>query len=136
MTGSDLRNRYICSQILKKFKVEGIIYQYRNKKKINSNLSTSKKEKKLLSSLGEDIGLLFQLSDDFLDKKGSRKLMGKPVRKDNKKGKSTLLKLMGDKKAFLYAESLKKNILNKLRKHGKNARELINTINFIFERKF
>ena len=62
--------------------------------------------------------------------------MGKPVKKDNKKGKSTLLKLMGEKKAILYAKSLKKNILNKLRKHGKNARELINTINFIFERKF
>ena len=45
-------------------------------------------------------------------------------------------KLMGEKKASLFAESLKKNILNKLRKHGKNARELINTINFIFERKF
>ena len=96
----------------------------------------SEKEKKLLSSLGEDIGLLFQLSDDFLDKKGSSKLMGKPVKNDSKKGKSTLLKLMGDKRAFLYAESLKKNILNKLGKHGKNAKDLINTINFIFERKF
>ena len=30
----------------------------------------NEKEKKLLSSLGEDIGLLFQLSDDFLDKRG------------------------------------------------------------------
>jgi len=96
----------------------------------------NEKEKKLLSSLGEDIGLLFQLSDDFLDKKGSSKLMGKPVKKDNKKGKSTLLNLMGEKKAFLYAEILKKNILNKLGKHGKNAKELIKTINFIFERKF
>jgi len=96
----------------------------------------NEKEKKLLSSLGEDIGLLFQLSDDFLDKRGSSKLMGKPVRKDNKKGKSTLLNLMGEKKAFLYAESLRKNILNKLGKHGKKAKELINTINFIFERKF
>ena len=93
-------------------------------------------EKKRLSSLGEDIGLLFQLSDDFLDKKGSSKLMGKPVKKDNKKGKSTLLKLMGEKKALFYAENLKKNILNKLGKHGKKAKELINTINFIFERKF
>ncbi len=94
------------------------------------------KEKKLLSSLGEDIGLLFQLSDDFLDKRGSSKLMGKPVKKDNKKGKSTLLKLMGDKKAFLYADNLKKNILRKLVKHGKKAKDLINTINFIFERKY
>ena len=96
----------------------------------------NEKEKKLLSSLGEDIGLLFQLSDDFLDKRGSSKLMGKPVKKDNKKGKSTLLKLMGDKKAFLYANNLKKNILRKLVKHGKKAEDLINTINFIFERKY
>jgi farnesyl diphosphate synthase len=98
--------------------------------------SKNEKEKKLLSSLGEDIGLLFQLSDDFLDKKGSSKLMGKPVKKDNKKGKSTLLKLMGDKKAFLYADNLKKNILRKLVKHGKKAEDLINTINFIFDRKY
>ena len=76
----------------------------------------SVKEKKLFSSLGEDIGLLFQLSDDFLDKKGSSKLMGKPVKKDYKKGKSTLLKLMGEKKAFLYAENLKKKIQSLLKK--------------------
>ena len=54
-----------------------------------------KKEKKLLGKLGEDIGLLFQLADDFLDLKGSKKLVGKPIRKDNKKGKSTLISLMG-----------------------------------------
>ena len=68
----------------------------------------NKKEKKLLESLGEDIGLLFQLADDFLDRKGSKKLVGKPVKKDNKKGKSTILNLMGEKKAYLYANNLKK----------------------------
>ena len=55
-------------------------------------------EKKFLANLGEEIGLLFQLADDFLDKKGSKKILGKPVKKDNKKGKSTLLNLMGEKK--------------------------------------
>ena len=93
-------------------------------------------EKKYLSSVGEDIGLLFQLADDFLDKKGSKNLVGKPVKKDNKKGKSTLLKLMGEKQAYLYAINLKKKILRKLEKHGKKAKELINTIEFILERKF
>ena len=93
-------------------------------------------EKKYLGSVGEDIGLLFQLADDFLDKKGSKNLVGKPVKKDNKKGKSTLLKLMGEKQAYLYAINLKKKILRKLEKHGKKARELINTIEFILERKF
>ncbi len=94
------------------------------------------KEKKSLSILGDEIGLLFQLTDDFLDKKGSKKLLGKPVKKDNKKGKSTLLNLIGEKKAYLYTNKLKKKILRKLEKHGKNAKELTNTINFILERKF
>ena len=94
------------------------------------------KEKKFLSNLGEEIGLLFQLTDDFLDIKGSRKKTGKPVKKDNKKGKSTLLKLMGEKKAYMFATNLKRKILLKLEKHGKNAKELIDTIKFILERKY
>jgi farnesyl diphosphate synthase len=89
-----------------------------------------------LSYLGEDIGLLFQLADDFLDYKGSKKLVGKPVKKDNKKGKSTLLNLMGENKAYIYANNLKKKILRKLEKHGKKAEELTNTIEFILERNF
>ena len=95
-----------------------------------------KQEKKFLSILGEEIGLLFQLADDFLDNKGSKKLVGKPVQKDKKKGKSTLLNLMGEKKAYLYANNLKIKILRKLKKHGKKAEELIKTIEFILERKF
>ena len=94
------------------------------------------KEKKFLSNLGEEIGLLFQLADDFLDIKSSKKLAGKPVKKDNKKGKSTLLNLMGEKKAYLYAFNLKKKILLKLKKHGKKAMNLTNTIEFILGRNF
>ena len=94
------------------------------------------KDKLFLSNLGEEIGLLFQLADDFLDYKGSKKLLGKPVKKDHKKGKSTLLNLMGEKKAYLFANNLKRKILRKLEKHGKSAKELISTIEFILERKF
>ena len=96
----------------------------------------SNKEKNFLKNLGEEIGLLFQLADDFLDKKGSTKLLGKSVKKDSKKGKQTLLSLMGEKKAYLYANNLKKKILRKLKKHGKKAKELKRTIEFILERKF
>jgi len=94
------------------------------------------KEIFFLSNLGEDIGLLFQLADDFLDVRGSKKLTGKPVKKDNKKGKSTLLNLIGEKKAYLYAFNLKKKILRKLEKHGRKAQDLINTIEFILGRNF
>mgnify|MGYP001163681384 FL=1 len=94
------------------------------------------KEKKFLSILGEEIGLLFQLTDDFLDIKGNKKLVGKPINKDSKKGKSTLINLMGYKKAHIFANNLKKKILLKLKKHGKKAKDLSDTINFIFGRNF
>ena len=79
---------------------------------------------------------MFQLADDFLDLKGSKKLLGKPIKKDNKKGKSTLINLLSYKKAHKYAEKKKKKILLKLKKHGKNSSNLIETINFIKERNF
>tara|TARA_X000000368_G_scaffold331971_1_gene269110 strand:+ start:2573 stop:3448 length:876 start_codon:yes stop_codon:yes gene_type:complete len=94
------------------------------------------KEKKFLSTLGEDIGLLFQFADDFLDIKGSKKLAGKPIKKDNKKGKSTLINLMGYEKAYKYADNLKKKILHKLKKRGKKAKDLTDTIEFILGRNF
>ena len=94
------------------------------------------KELKSLSKLGEDIGLLFQLADDFIDFKGSKKIAGKSTKKDQKKGKSTLISLMGYQKANSYALELKKNILSKLQKHGKKAKDLINTVEFILDRNF
>ena len=41
--------------------------------------------------IGLDIGLLFQIIDDFLDYSGSEKNIGKKTRKDKKKGKATLI---------------------------------------------
>ena len=96
----------------------------------------SNKEKKFLSTLGEEIGLLFQLADDFLDIKGQKNLVGKPTKKDHKKGKSTLINLMGYKKANIYANNLKKKILLKLKKHGKKANDLSDIIEFILGRNF
>ena len=94
------------------------------------------REKFFLSILGEEIGLLFQLADDFLDIKGNKKLVGKPINKDGKKGKSTLINLMGYEKAHIYANNLKRKILLKLKKHGKKAKDLSDVIHFILGRNF
>ncbi len=96
----------------------------------------SKKEKLFLSNLGEEIGLLFQLADDFLDVVGSKKIVGKPTKKDNKKGKSTLINLIGYEKTLKIANNLKKKILLKLKKHGKKGKDLVDTIEFILRRNF
>ena len=93
-------------------------------------------KKNSFGKLGEEIGLLFQLTDDFLDLKGSKKLIGKSTKKDNKKGKSTLINLMGYTNAFNYAEKLKKKILLNLKKHGKNAKDLTRIVEFILKRNF
>ena len=99
----------------------------------------SKKEKKNLAILGEEIGLLFQLADDFLDIKSSKKITGKLTKKDKKKGKSTLISLIGYKKAYNYASSLRTKILKKLKKmkkQKKKTNDLNYMIEFILERNF
>jgi farnesyl diphosphate synthase len=63
-------------------------------------------------------------------------LAGKPIKKDQKKGKSTLISLVGYNKAFNFANKLKKNILRRLEKHGTKANDLINTVEFILGRNF
>lgn len=47
MCGSDLRNRYVCSQIIKKYNIDGIIYQKRSKKRTSFPKKISNEEKKL-----------------------------------------------------------------------------------------
>ena len=96
----------------------------------------SKKANIELVKLGEDIGLLFQLADDFLDVKGKSKYTGKKVNKDKKKGKSTIINLVGYNYAYDYAINLKKKILRNLEKHGNKANELKDIISFILERKY
>ena len=89
-----------------------------------------------LIKLGEDIGLLFQLADDFLDVRGKSKYTGKTVNKDKKKGKSTIVNLVGYNYAYDYAINLKRIILRKIEKHGNKANDLKNIVNFILERKY
>ena len=96
----------------------------------------NKSELKLMSKFGEDIGLLFQITDDLLDRKGKKKKIGKSTGKDKKKGKSTLISLLGVNNTIKFAKELRIKILRKLKKHGKKANELVKTINFVFERNF
>tara|TARA_B100000029_G_scaffold505670_1_gene586742 strand:- start:399 stop:1271 length:873 start_codon:yes stop_codon:yes gene_type:complete len=92
--------------------------------------------KKEVADLGEEIGLLFQIADDFLDLKGSKKNVGKPVNKDNKKGKSTLIKSLGYNRTLKFALSRKKLIISKLEKYGNKSKDLIRVVNFILDRSY
>ena len=94
------------------------------------------KTKMEMISSGEEMGLLFQITDDLLDLKGNKKNTGKPVNKDKKKGKSTLIKLLGYNKTLEFALRRKKLIIKKLKKYGNKSKKLIETINFILNRSY
>ena len=96
----------------------------------------SLKTQKEMSKVGEELGLLFQIADDLLDIKGYKKNTGKPVKKDKKKGKSTLIKLFGYEKTLEFALDRKKTIINKLKKYGKKSNKLIEVSDFILNRSF
>jgi len=98
--------------------------------------SAEKKTIREMSKIGEELGLLFQITDDLLDVKGIKKNVGKPVKKDKRKGKSTLIKLLGYKKTLEFALRRKKMIMDKLKKYGNRSNELIRTINFILDRNY
>jgi len=97
-------------------------------------LSKKKKYLKLFNSIGSKIGLLFQIADDLIDYSGSTKKAGKKTRKDLKKGKATLIGLLGYKNTVKYGDRLKLEILNKIKKFGNKSKDLSDTINYILIR--
>ena len=94
----------------------------------------NKSEIKKFENLGSDIGLLFQVADDLIDHKGSLYTAGKKTGKDKKKGKATLISLLGHKNTIKYANKLIFKINNKLKKYGSKSKDLSATLNYILNR--
>ena len=88
---------------------------------------------KKLEKIGYEIGLLFQIVDDLIDCRGNSKKAGKKTKKDQKKGKATLISFLGYQNTVIYAYKLKVDILKKLAIFGKSE-NLKNTIQLISER--
>ena len=97
-------------------------------------LTNKKDQIKKFSIIGEKIGLLFQIADDLIDYSSTSKTAGKKTNKDSKRGKATLISLLGYKNAIKYASKLKKEIFNSLVSYGNNASDLKETIEFILSR--
>ena len=92
-------------------------------------------KRKILKKIGSDIGLLFQITDDLIDYKGDSKTAGKPTRKDKKKGKPTLVNLLGYKRTLTFAKSLKNKINKNVKNYGTKSKDLLESIEFILNRK-
>ena len=95
----------------------------------------SKNEIRKFENIGSEIGLLFQVADDLIDFKGSLLSAGKKTGKDKKKGKATLISLLGYKNTIKYANNLILKINNKLRKYGSKSKQLSETLDYILKRQ-
>jgi farnesyl diphosphate synthase len=93
-----------------------------------------KEEIKEFENIGADIGLLFQVADDLIDYKGDSSTVGKKTGKDKKKGKATLISLLGHKNTIKYANKLILKINNKLKKYGSKSNNLSETLDYILNR--
>jgi len=96
----------------------------------------SLKKRKLLNKIGLDIGLLFQITDDLIDFKGNKKVVGKSTQKDKKKGKPTLVNLIGYKRTLNFTYNLKKKIRKKIIKYGIKSDDLLHSVDFIMNRRY
>ena len=92
------------------------------------------KEIKIFENIGADIGLLFQIADDLIDNRGSLLVAGKKTGKDRKKGKATLISLLGYKNTIKYANNLIFEINGKLKKYGSRSKNLFETLEYILNR--
>ena len=93
-------------------------------------------KRKELKEVGKDIGLLFQVVDDLIDYKGDSDIVGKPTGNDKKKGKATLINLLGYKNTLGFAKNLKNKIDKKIKKYGPKSNELLDSVDFVLKRKF
>ncbi|WP_435151424.1 polyprenyl synthetase family protein [Candidatus Pelagibacter bacterium nBUS_44] len=93
------------------------------------------KEIKFFENIGSDIGLLFQIADDLIDFKGNSKIAGKKTGKDQKKGKATLIGLLGYMNAIKYCDRIILKTNENLKKYGSNSKNIKETLNYILHRE-
>ena len=93
-------------------------------------------KRKKLKEIGIDIGLLFQIVDDLIDYKEDKVIVRDPNKNDKKKGKATLVNLIGYEKTVNFSKNLKNKIEKKIKKYGTEANDLLESIEFILNRKY
>ena len=92
------------------------------------------KDVKFFEKIGSQIGVLFQIADDLIDYQGSSKMAGKKTGKDIKKGKATLISLLGYSNSIKYCDKIILDINRNLKIYGSKSKKLKDTLEFILNR--
>ena len=95
----------------------------------------SQREIIFFENIGANIGLLFQIADDLIDYKGKSNIAGKKTGKDKKKGKATLISLLGYENAIRYSNKIKSKTIYDLKEYSSNSKDISETLDYILNRK-
>ena len=77
---------------------------------------------------------MFQIADEIIDFRGNAKIAGKKTGKDQKKGKATLISLLGYNNAIKYCDKIILDINKKLKGYGTKMKDIEETLNYILYR--
>jgi len=89
-----------------------------------------------LSRYAHDVGLTFQMVDDLLDAEGAVRDTGKAVGKDKDRGKVNFVTVMGIEATRERVRMLASQAKRHLAIFGPRARVLLDTVDFIVERRY
>jgi len=87
-----------------------------------------------LDTYGRNLGLAFQIVDDLLDARGDRKVLGKAVEKDAKRGKLTFPGLLGIRESERRARELIDQACRAIVPFGPRALSLESLARYVLER--
>jgi farnesyl diphosphate synthase len=97
--------------------------------------SADQQQMSSLALFGENLGLIFQITDDLLDVEGNEVQMGKAVGKDADRGKGTLVGLMGTEGSRTEARRLADEAVKALEIFGSEAKLLQSVTDFVLDRR-
>jgi farnesyl diphosphate synthase len=87
-----------------------------------------------LHGYAHDMGLAYQIIDDWLDVAGDPAVVGKRVKKDADAGKATLIQVLGIERARGHARMLAEQAVRHLQPFGEEAALLRGVASFVVER--
>ena len=89
-----------------------------------------------LESIGEDLGLAYQLQDDLLNATSTTAILGKKAGSDQAKQKATAVSLFGSEWTQNRIATLQDSLVQRLTSIPFSNAELLSTFEVIFKRKF
>jgi len=98
--------------------------------------SLSNEERQALTHFAKKIGLAFQVVDDILDAESNTDTLGKTAGKDKRDNKPNFVELMSVSGAKEYAETLKIDATQHLKKFSKRANRLVELATYIISRTY